>query len=97
MIKFFKKDKILSGIILGIILPAIIFLIVYSINSWAEKQFNDGNVILTIDTLLLISIFANLFTFRSAMIKRKKDQKGKGILIVTFVFAIVYFYLYLKS
>lgn len=91
MLKFLKKDSFVLGIALGLLMPMIIFGVLYSaiglIKSFYMADLLQG-------TVLLVSIFMNMFTLRHYLLKEKFDKSGRGILLATFVYAIVYFYLY---
>lgn len=91
--KILKKDSLILGIVLGTVLPAVLFAIFY----FPSRIFApDGkDYVVDIATMLLVSIFPNLFTLRHYLMKLKLDKTGRGILLVTFVFAIVYFRLQL--
>ena len=90
--KIFKKDSLLLGVILGIVFPAILFAILYALSRFFAPIGKDYLVRLA--TLALISIFPNLFTLRYYLTKLKLDKTGRGILLATFVFAILYFIFY---
>ena len=87
-----KKDSLLLGIVIGIIFPALLFAILY-LPSWFFAP-EGKDLVVQIPTIALISIFPNLFTLRLYLVKLKLDKTGRGILLVTFVFAILYFIFY---
>lgn len=84
------NDNIILGIILGILLPllslAFIYLILYLINI---NIINE--VTIKTSTINLISIFSNLFSMRYYLLKLKFDKTGRGILLSTTIFAILFF------
>jgi len=89
-----KKDSLLLGSIIGIIFPAVLFAMLYfpsHIFAPAGKDY-----IVQLSSIALISIFPNLFTLRYYLVKLKFDKTGRGILLVTFIFAILYFWFELK-
>jgi membrane protease YdiL (CAAX protease family) len=92
--KILKKDSMLLGIIIGLILPALLFAVLYFPSRLFAPLGKD--YLVQLPTLALISIFPNLFTFRHYLKILKLDQTGRGILLVTFVFAILYFAFYPK-
>ena len=84
------NDNIILGIILGILLPllslAFIYLILYLININIVNE-----VTIKTSTIKLISIFTNLFSMRYYLLKLKFDKTGRGILLSTTIFAILFF------
>lgn len=91
-----KKDSWWLGVAVGIILPAILYFIIYYGNVLIAIQFNKGLLYLQESTVMLISVFSNMFTMRYYMVKKKFEKTGKGILLVTFLFAAVFFYFYFE-
>jgi len=76
----------LLGFIIGAILPLIVYVIIYYINK------NTGEVLKN-TTLQLISIVLNVFVFRHYLIKERFELTGRGVLISTFVYALITFYM----
>ncbi len=91
MFKFLKKDTWILGIALGLLTPAISFLILYYVNKYLAST-NQGVAFLKDSTLHLICIFMNVLVFRFYMLKMKFDYTGRGILLATFIYAILFFY-----
>jgi hypothetical protein len=91
MFKFLKKDSWILGIALGALTPAISFCILYLINKYLATN-HQGVAFLKDSTLHIVSIFMNVIVFRFYMLKMKFDYTGRGILLVTFIYAIVFFY-----
>jgi hypothetical protein len=91
-----NKDSMILGIVIGILLP----LVGYAVLSWlnvtiSEHVFSKPPVFRE-STVQVISIFLNVFPFRYYMLKAKKDYTGRGILLVTFVVGLTYFFYYLN-
>jgi hypothetical protein len=89
----FKKDSLYFGMLLGFAIPSILFGILYTINLiygvWvmgADKEYS----IIQISTLELIAIAGNLLPFRYYMVKLKYDKTGRGMLILTIVYAVIF-------
>ena len=95
IMKMLKKDSLLLGIIVGTVLPAILFAILYFLSRTFAPA--DKDYLVKLPTVVLISIFPNLFTLRYYLITLKSDKTGRGILLVTFIFAILYFIFYPKG
>jgi hypothetical protein len=86
---FFKRDSWSLGIILGIVVP----LIMFGLLAATEALFSTGSAdhIFRLSTRIVISVFCNLLPFRHYMVKLKFDKTGRGILLDTFIFAIIFF------
>ncbi len=87
-----KKNSMVFGIILGLVIPVIAFGLFYGVNILIAKFFTHGRSIFTLATLVVISIFVNVLAFRYYMLKLKMDLTGRGILLATFIYAAVYFF-----
>ena len=90
--KILKKDSLLLGIVIGIVFPAMLFVVLYLLSRVFAPAGKD--YLVQLPTIELISIFPNLFTLRHYLVKLHFDKTGRGILLVTFVFAILYFIFY---
>ncbi|MDD2622108.1 MAG: hypothetical protein WC142_07890 [Bacteroidales bacterium] len=89
-----RRDSMYLGLVIGILFPAILFGILYGISEIFAPEGKE--YLIKLPTLMLVSIFPNLFTLRYYLKKLKYDRTGRGILLVTFVYAILYFAVYLK-
>jgi hypothetical protein len=89
IIKILHKDTILLGTALGLLVPLISFGILYAISTLFAPEGKD--YLIKISTVVLVSVFVNLFTLRYYLLKLKFDRTGRGILLVTFILAIAYF------
>jgi hypothetical protein len=90
--KILRKDSLLFGIAVAIVLPliiAVVLFVVYVFFAPAEK-----GMLIKLPTLILIAVFSNLIPMRYYLLKLKFDRTGRGILLVTFVFALAYFAAY---
>lgn len=85
-----KKDNIVIGMVIGLALPAILYVLlklvnIAIINFWHESfQIREH-------TMLLLSIFINLVPIRYYFVNLKFDKTGRGLLLVTFVLMILFF------
>jgi len=91
MFKFLKKDSMWLGIILGILVPAVTFGLLYLINTNVKNSVN--NSYLTSFMLQIISLVFNLLLMRYYLINLKADKTGRGILLVSFIGGVVIFFL----
>lgn len=90
----FKKDEWWLGAGLGIVLPAVLYgIILLIMKTWGTLP--DGTYVLRQSTMMLLALFSNMITFRYYMVNLKYDKTGRGILLVTFIFAAVYFFLFM--
>lgn len=91
-----RRDSFAVGIVLGIVLPLVLFGIIYGIYALichANPQMLVRNPDLTKDLIpkfILLALIPNIFTLRYYLLKLKFDKTGRGILGVTFVWAIVF-------
>lgn len=85
-----KKDSIVFGVILGVLLPALLFLILNGAgslidpSSFLARPFEGYKPI-------LFSLLVNLVTIRIYFVNLKMDRTGRGILLATFLIALAYF------
>ncbi len=89
-----KTDQMWLGIVLGLLLPAVTFGLLFLVARLAAPE--GKAYLIPLSTILLVAIFTNLFTMRHYLVKLKYDRTGRGILLVTFVLAIAYFILFDK-
>jgi hypothetical protein len=51
---------------------------------------NKDESIIQISTIELVSIAGNLLPFRYYMVKLKYDKTGRGMLVITMVYAVIF-------
>ena len=96
MMDYLRRDSYAVGVILGIVVTAVLFGILYGIYALilhANPQMLVNNPDLTktlIPKLLLLALIPNIFILRYYLLKLKFDKSGRGILIATFFWAIVF-------
>lgn len=86
----------LSGIILGLIVMGGSWAILHYMNVWGSEYFFNRQPVFQERTIQVIAIFMNVFPFRYFMIKADKEMTGRGLLMVTFIFGLAYFFYYLN-
>ncbi|MBC35962.1 MAG: hypothetical protein CL663_07985 [Bacteroidetes bacterium] len=92
MVMDFKKDSHVFGAVIGLFLPVITFL---------AFHFLSKLIILIVDVDLsvysfaikLLSIAMNLIPMRYYFVNLKMDLTGRGILLVTTIYFLVYFWI----
>jgi len=89
MIDKLRQDSFWMGLILGALIPALIFSFLELVIYFLPQQIQNANVF-TLQRLILISIIPNLLLLRYYLLKLKYDLTGRGILAVTFVIAIIF-------
>jgi len=90
MINKLKKDSMILGVIMGLLLPLITYFILNK-GIFLTKEIFDLDSFISNNKLMLISIFINLFTLRYYFVTLKYEKSGRGILLVTFIYIIAYF------
>jgi hypothetical protein len=88
--KFLKKDALWFGLVLGLAIPALMYGFMIWLTTFSpEASFNKN-------TLMVISITANVVLFRQYMMQWDMEESGKGMLFATFVYAFVFFFFFLE-
>jgi|AntAceMinimDraft_17_1070374.scaffolds.fasta_scaffold04605_2 hypothetical protein len=90
MLNKLKKDSMILGVIMGLLLPLITYFILNK-GIFLIKEIFDLDSFISNNKLMLISIFINLFTLRYYFVTLKYEKSGRGILLVTFIYIIAYF------
>ncbi len=91
-----RRDSYGVGIALGILVPALLFGLLYGIYALvlhANPQMLVNNPDLTknlIPKFILIALIPNLFILRYYLLKLKFDKTGRGILGASFGWAVVF-------
>ena len=85
-----KKDTFLFGLLVGLVLPVLAYVVLYLGGILADK-FSGGEFIIDKNDILLISIFVNLFPLRYYFVTLKFEQTGRGVILMTFVLGILFF------
>ena len=92
----FKKDTMVPGIIIALVVMVAGYFALKYLNIWISDYFFGKSPIFRQSTVEVISIFLNVFPFRYCMLKANREYTGRGILLVTFVFGLYYFFNYLQ-
>lgn len=89
MLDKLRQDSFWMGLLLGLLIPAILFGFFKLIIFFLPAQISENNVF-TLQRLILISIIPNVLLLRYYLLKLKYDLTGRGILAMTFLFAIIF-------
>lgn len=84
-----RRDSLWMGILIGFLCPALIFGIIELILFIIGKNLERVAVI-EIQKIILLSVIPNLFILRYYLLKLKYDLTGRGILLATFLIAILF-------
>ena len=95
MPEFLKKDNYSIGLLLGLIVPVLFYGLLYLTD---RLLFGATAIHLTPEDhyLYLLSIVPNIILFRYYFVSLKAEKTGKGILLVTIVYILIYFFLFFK-
>lgn len=89
--EYFKKDTYLLGVITGIVLPTVLYVLLYVVDMQFDAFFGK-HLVSKPDYLYLLSVIANILSLRYFYTKTKKEKAGAGVLIVTIVIVLLYFF-----
>lgn len=87
---FLKKDSLFTGVVIGIILPVLFFGALYGIDIIVFMSFG-AHIVAKQEYLYLLSIVANLFPIKYYFVNAQSDKTGRGVLLITVIFGILYF------
>lgn len=85
-----RRDSLPMGLLIGTIYPAVLFGILYGIITIVQHQTGNVNIPNMIQKLILLSVVPNVLILRYYLVKLKYDLTGRGILLVTFVIALLF-------
>ena len=91
-----KKDSFLTGFVLGLVLPLVFYGIVLVID---VILFQLAHVHLTREQhyLYLLSIAINLIPVRYYFVTLKAEKAGRGLLLITGIYILTYFFMFYKQ
>jgi len=86
----FKRNSMAFGAMLAAVIPAILFLLIEELftvkqNGMDVPRFDEA-------TILVLSIFVNIIPFSYYMKHAEYEKTGRGILLVTFIYAAIYIF-----
>ena len=90
MKEFFRRDNFWLGLAIATVIPTLTYLLIQLITKLVAGDSGD---LFQKSTDQLLAICANLIPFRYYLVRLKDDKTGKGIMLITFLMAMVYFYL----
>jgi len=90
---FLKKDSFVLGIAAGILLPVVFYFFLLLVDQLVLELFSR-HLTREHNLLYLLSTIVNLLPVRYYLVKLKLEKTGLGILAVTAIFILAYFYLF---
>lgn len=93
---FFKRDCWIVGVLMGIVLPVLFYLFLYLVNLLTLSVFDTG-ITVKHHLLFLLAFIVNLFPIRYYLIKLNYEKTGLGLLLITIIGIILYFYLFYQK
>jgi hypothetical protein len=92
----FKKDSMLIGILIALVVMIGGYFALKYLNVFISDYFFNRPPVFRESTIRVLAIFLNVFPFRYLMLKTNCEYTGRGILLVTFVVGLAYFFYYLN-
>ncbi len=86
-----KRNSLAFGASLGAVLPVFLYIILQELFTVEHNGINTPRFDQA--TSLVLSMAVNLIPFTQYMKKPEYEQTGKGILLVTFIYAAVYIFI----
>ncbi len=96
ILPFLKKDNFLTGLLLGIILPIVFYGVVLLIDMLLFQIFQ---VHLTSQHyyMYLLSAAINVIPIRYYLVTLKAEKSGIGVLLITGIYILTYFFMFYKQ
>ena len=88
-----KRDSWPMGMLIGVILPIVFFGFLFLLDFLIYQLFTT-HLTEQFNYIFLLSGTANLFPIRYYLVRLKFEKTGMGILLVTIIEVIVYFFMY---
>ena len=84
----FKKNSYWLGLIIGLVLPSILFGILYGLNHFTGL-FDHPPVVLPVQKMMFVSSALNIIPFRYYFKHGGLEKTGQGILFITVVLVLM--------
>jgi len=84
------KDRFGTGLLIGILVPLGLYALFY-VSLEASGRYMTGTIS---ENMQLFTIAVNAFLMRWFLVKREQDNIGRGILLITLLFALGHFSYY---
>ena len=86
----------IHGILIAVAVTIAGYYCITWLNIWISGYFFNKPPVFRESTIRVLAIFLNVFPFRYYMLRTEKEMTGRGILLVTFVVGLAYFFYYLS-
>lgn len=86
----------LNGILIGIVVTVGGYFLLKFLNVWISDYFFNRTPVFRESSIRVFAIFLNVFPFRYFMLRTNKEYTGRGILMVTFIVGLSWFFYYLN-
>ncbi len=96
MFKILKTNSVWYGIAVGLVIPVIMYFFLSYIVEVLSLKLTFGVQLVQEKNIELLSIFLNLFIMYPYLQKPQYERTGRGVLLVTFIMALVHFFLRYK-
>ena len=96
ILHFLKKDNFLAGLLLGIVLPIVFYGVVLLIDILLF-QFLQIHLTSQHHYMYLLSAAINLIPIRYYLVTLKAEKSGIGVLLITGIYILTYFFMFYKQ
>ena len=96
ILPFLKKDNFLAGILLGIVLPIVFYGVVLLIDMLLF-QLLQVHLTPKYHYMYLLSAAINLIPIRYYLVTLKAEKTGIGILLITGIYILTYFFMFYEQ
>lgn len=94
--EFLKKDSFVLGIALGVLLPMAFYFLLLLVDQLVLELFKR-HLTREHHLMYLLSTIVNLLPVRHYLVKLKLEKTGLGILAITAILILVYFFLFFNQ
>ncbi len=93
---FFKKNNFFLGLVMGLVLPLPFYALFYGID-WLLKSTGLWHGLQQPENIYLLSMIGNALLFRMTFVTWGNTKTGKGVLLMTIVLILGFFFLFFKQ
>ena len=93
MFSILKTNKVWFGILMGLLIPVVLYFLLSFMVDKLSLELTFGIQLVQEKNIELVSIFLNLFIMYPYLQKPEYERTGRGVLLVTFVLALIHFFL----
>ena len=90
-----REDNFLTGLMAGLLSMMMVYAGLRMLRS-ALAEYYGNPFFFPTPRIELITILCNVILFRIVIINLKKDKTGRGILFITVLLSMIFFYLFFK-